>query len=325
MGHSLFVGVDIGGTKIATVVARPSGQVLGHLAIPTAAGPSSDAAVIESIIRAIQMGMDKAQVSPQDIASIGIGAPGGVDVASGSWFGSTNVRLASPPVPLAALVKERFGRPTFVDNDVKAGALGEYRYGAGRGKRYLVYLSVGTGIAAGVVVDGKLYRGMGNAGEIGHVPVERGGPLCACGTRGCLEMMASGAAVARRGRVALQAGRETLLTHLSEGDPARVTGKLVFEAAAKGDPVAMEIVEETATYLAMGVLMAFRAYDPELLVIAGGLSLAGDTLLVPLRDALRRQAGASAESYLKRLLPTPLGEKAGVLGAVALALQMLGD
>jgi len=315
----LLLGVDIGGTKVATVIAYPSGQILKHFSTPT--DLSSDTATVEGILRAIQAVMDAARVSPHDIASIGIGAPGLVNLERGGWFGSTNVRLTSPPVPLVALVEERFGRPTFIENDVKAGALGEHRYGAGKGLQHMVYLSVGTGIAAGVIIDGRLYRGAGLAGEIGHALVERNGPLCNCGTHGCLEMMASGGSIARRGRDALCTGRETLIARLADGNPEAITGRLVIQAAAKGDAVALAIIGETASYLAVGVLMIFAAYDPQLLVLAGGVAQAGDILLDPLRQALAGQTTGQRRTWEKRLTLTALGEKAGALGAVALALQ----
>jgi len=315
----LLLGVDIGGTKVATMIARPSGQILNHLSTPT--DLSSDAATVEGILLTIQAVMDAAQVSPHGLAAIGIGAPGRVHLESGDWFGSTNVLLTSPPVPLVALVEERFGRPTFMENDVKAGTLGEHRFGAGKGLQHIVYLSLGTGIAAGIIVDGKLYRGVGQAGEIGHAPVERNGPLCNCGTHGCLEMMASGASIARRGCAALRAGQDTLIARLAEGNPEAVTGKLVIEAAAQGDCVALDIMEETASYLAMGVLMIFAAYDPQLLVLAGGLAQAGNILLNPLWKALAEQATGRAWAWEDRVALTALGDKAGALGAVALALQ----
>lgn len=319
MNTDLILGVDIGGTKVAAVVARPSGGILAHLSVPT--DLSGDSATLNCILEAMQAVMNMAKVAPHNIASIGIGAPGRVDRETGEWFGSTNVVLNDPPAPLVDLVTSHFGRPTFLENDVKAGTLGEQRFGAGEGLQHMVYLSVGTGIAAGVIVDGRLYRGVGEAGEIGHVPVMRNGPLCNCGTRGCLEMMASGASIARRGRAALHAGRDTLITRLADGDPEAITGGLVIRAAAQDDPVALEIMQETASYLAMGVLLAFRAYDPELLVIAGGLSKAGDILLNPLRRALSEQTTGHSATYLDRLALTVLTEKAGVLGAVALALQ----
>jgi glucokinase len=321
MNGDLLLGVDIGGTKVAAVVARPSGEVLTHFTVPTALG--SDQAAINCILQTIESVMAAGGVSPQAIAAIGIGAPGRVVPEEGAWLGSTNVPLRSPPVPLVALVEERFGWPTFMDNDVKAGALGEHRFGASKGLRHTVYLSVGTGIAAGVVIDGRLYRGVRAAGEIGHAPVERNGPRCGCGNYGCLEMLASGASIARRGRRALQAGRDTVITRLVDGNPEVVTGKVVAQAAAQGDAVALEIMEETASYLAMGVLLAFRAYDPQRLVIAGGVARAGDILLDPLRRAVDRQTGGRSAPYVERLSLSGLGEQAGVLGAVAVALAHL--
>jgi glucokinase len=321
MGTNIVLGVDIGGTKVAAVLASPLGQILEDLVVPTDLG--GDSATVDCILEAIQAVLDSAKLTPTEIAAIGIGAPGPVRPDTGEWFGSTNVVLESPPVPLLAIVKHRFGRPTFIENDVKAGALGEQRFGAGRNLQNIVYLSVGTGIAAGIIIGGELYRGLGWAGEIGHASIVLDGPLCNCGTRGCLEMMASGASIARRGQAALRAGRDTLLASLAGGSPEVVTGRMVIEAARKKDPVAQEIMRETATYLAMGVLMAFRAYDPELLVIAGGVAQAGDVLMTPLREALLSQTTGHAATYLDRLTLTTLGEKAGVLGAVALALQRM--
>jgi glucokinase len=321
MNGDLVLGVDIGGTKMAAVVARPSGEVLTQVTVPTPL--DSDQATVNGILQTIAAVIEAGRVSPGAVAAIGIGAPGRVLPEEGAWLGSTNVPLRSPPVPLVALVEQRFGRPAFVDNDVKAGALGEHRFGASRGLQHTVYLSVGTGIAAGIIIDGRLYRGVRAAGEIGHAPVERNGPRCGCGNYGCLEMLASGASIARRGRRALQAGRDTLIAALADGHPEAVTGKVVVEAAARGDAVALEIMEETASYLAMGVLIAFRAYDPQRLVIAGGVSRAGEILLDPLRRALDRQTGGRSATYVERLSLSELGDRAGVLGAVAVALQHL--
>ncbi len=321
MYSDLILGVDIGGTKIAAAVARSTGEILESSTRPTDA--RSDAAVVEGILGSLQAVLDAAGLDATEIAAVGVGAPGGVDLDNRTWFGSTNLHLASPPLPLARLLEEQLNRPVFIDNDVKAGALGEWRFGAGRGLENLVYLSVGTGIAAGLIVEGKLYRGVRAAGEIGHVPIEPNGPVCNCGARGCLEVMASGASIARRGRDAMLGGRPTLIFELAHGDADKVTGQLVTQAACQGDGLARAILEDAATYLATGILLAFRSYDPQKLVLAGGVTLAGDLLLDPLRNALDRQTGGRAAGILDRVTLSALGSHAGVLGAIAVAAMQI--
>ena len=220
------------------------------------------------------------------------------------------------------------GKPCFIENDVKVAALGEYRYGRGQGLSDMVYLSIGTGIEAPMILNGRLYRGpTGMAGEVGHAVIDRQGPRCKCGASGCLEALASGPAIAARAQAKVKSGRESALMQTPATKQGQITAQKVFEAAANGDRVAMETVEETGAYLAFAIQLLIMTLDPQLVVIGGGVAQAGDLLLSQIRRSLAHQA---AESYVfsdvfnpERVQLTGLGSDAGILGAVSLVASGL--
>ncbi|MCJ7667681.1 MAG: ROK family protein, partial [Anaerolineae bacterium] len=251
-----------------------------------------------------------------------LGLPGKVDPERG--IGILSVNLGWRDVPVKSMLEEELGLPCFIENDVKVAALGESRYGAGKGLRNMVYLTIGTGIAAGVIIEGKIYRGStGMAGEIGHAIIERNGPRCKCGTRGCLEAVAAGPAIAALAISAIEAGSETSLRDMAKANKGLVTAEMVCQAARQGNPVAREIFEEIGSYIGLGVHMLIMLYDPELVVLGGGVTGAGDLLLNPVRRELKRLATWSyvAKEMLKPEMVrlTPLGTDVGILGAAALA------
>jgi glucokinase len=211
--------------------------------------------------------------------------------------------------PLVALVAAIWSEPVEMDNDANAAALGEARYGAARGRANVLYLTVSTGIGGGVVLDGKLYRGSrGLSGEIGHTIVQPNGPLCACGKRGCLEAVAAGPSIAR-------AYVESAGSHES------VTAEEVFRRARAGDALAAGIIRDAIKYLGVGIANAINLLDPDLVVVGGGVSRAGDALFVPLREAVRRNCVPSPPGAVP-VVPAELGEAVGVLGAVALVADI---
>jgi len=314
----MFIGMDIGGTKIAAGVVDAESEVLSRTQTPTR--PWDQSAIADDVSHVIENAWIQADIQLHEISAIGLGAPGNVDPERGLAIRAANIHWDH--MPLVQLVEDRFGVPAFIENDVRAATLGELHFGAGKGYRNLVYLSVGTGIANGVVIHGRLYRGThGMAGEIGHAVFKRHGPRCACGVHGCLEALASGPAMARRARERLSDGHPSLLTQLADNRLGRITGQMVLKAASQGDQVATEVVEEAAGYLAMAVLMLYRLYDPEIIVLGGGIAQAGDVILSPIQRELKREQLSSIFPWEHTLKRSELGSDAGILGAAAIAIQ----
>jgi glucokinase len=312
--RELVVGIDIGGTKTAVLVCDRIGSVVARAIAPTALG--SPDVVVESIAAAVEAVLEEHGATPDDVAAIGVGVPGRVDPAAGSV--TLAVNLGWHDLPLGVLLQERLGIRTILDNDVRAAALGLHRRRVVGSVQSLAFLAIGTGISAGVVVDGKLHRGAtGLAGEIGHVIVDRNGPACACGLHGCFEAISAGPAIAR---AAKEIGLENV-------DGA--TAEAVFAAAAAGDDRAAAVIERAGRAVGWGIQLLALAYDVERIVIGGGVSHAGEAFMAPVRRELDRFRASSALSdeilrpELVVLLPP--GADAGAWGAVTVARELLED
>ncbi len=323
MSGDLVVGVDIGGTKTAILVCEADGTVRARHVAPTAVGsPDRAANAIASLVSAALM---EAAASPEDVQALGVGVPGRVDRQRGHV--TLAVNLDWHDLPLGPRLEARLGIPTIVENDVRAAALGLHRRRLFGQVESIALLAIGTGISAGVVLDGVLHRGAnGLAGEIGHAIIEPGGPRCACGNRGCFEAVAAGPAVVNRTLAGWAARRDG-----NPPDPReqRLTGaEAVYAAAAAGDAVAAEVVESTGRAIAWGIHLLALAYDVERIVIGGGVSHAGDAFMSPIQRELDRYRAASplaAEILLPDLvqLLSP-GADAGAWGAVTIARESLG-
>jgi glucokinase len=315
------IGIDLGGTKISTALVARDGHIIAHDYQETHAteGPQ---AVIGRILDGARRVMAQAEVRPPQVAAIGICTPGPVDIEAGE--------VVSPPnlpgwdhVPVRQSVEDELGAPTYLEKDTNAAALGEHRFGAGRGTEHMIYVTVSTGIGSGLILDGKLYHGVsGMAGEIGHTTIMPHGPLCACGNRGCVESFAAGTAIAREARERVAHGVPTLIATLAENDPGHITAKLVAEAASQGDAEAQDILAEAMNYLGIGVANLVNVFNPELIVIGGGLANIGERLLEPVRHAIRLHAFA-APAQAVRVVPAELGDDVGVLGAATVALTQI--
>jgi glucokinase len=306
------VGVDIGGTKIAALRISSDGGIDAATVIPTPANDQDEA--FPAIEAAVSGVLD------DSVVGIGVGVAGLVDVGAGVLLVTPN--LAWRNLPLAARLGGAFGLPVTVDNDATAAAWGESRLGASRGSEDSLFVGVGTGIGGGIVSGGRIVRGAhGLAGEIGHVIVEPGGPRCGCGNRGCWEQVASGQAIERAGRRAVAEVPGSDIARLAEGDPLRVTGEVVTEAARAGDEVAVAILADVGRRLGEGVAGLVNVLDPQIVVIGGGAAEAGDLLLVPLGEAfLASVEGADVRPEVP-VVPAALGNDAGAIGAALLALE----
>ena len=292
---------DIGGTKVAAGVVDGSGVIHAFLSAPTRPeeGPEP---VLARLFALGRRAVSESGLPWSQIAAVGIGCGGPLDAERGL--------LLAPPhlpgwvgIPVADLAEREFGRPAVLENDGTAAAAGEHLYGAGAGARHLVYLTISTGVGGGVVVDGRLFRGpFGNGSELGHITVDWHGRLCrGCGRRGCLEAYVSGTSIGERGR---EAGLDA------------PTAADVAAAAREGDPVAAAVWEETVAALASGITSIVNIFEPEVVVIGGGVSRSGEQLLGPVRDLVRAHAiGSAGHGDIVR---SALGDHVGVVGAAAI-------
>lgn len=316
--RDLVIGVDVGGTKIAAGVVDAQGHILKSIQLPT--DISSTEHTLQAIAHAIHAVLNEAGVEAARIRGVGLGIPGKVDALRGIGLLSTNLKWRD--VPVKDWLETHLGLPCTIENDVGAATLGESVYGVAQGVQNMLYLSLGTGIAAGVIIQGQLYRGEhGLVGEIGHTVVWPGDQPCACGGRGCLEAQAAGPALARHASKALKGGRASCLqnTLTSEG---HLTTEQVFLAVNQGDELALEVVNEAGRQLAFALYLLAMAYDPHLIVLGGGLALQEGPLTVAIRAELARWTGRSPifrEIYAPdQLRLTGLQRGAGILGAAAL-------
>lgn len=307
MGYVL--GIDIGGTNVVVGAVSPDGrQVLGLRSEPTEASRGPDR-VIDRIVSLAREAIAEARRSEARIVGVGIGSPGPLDTRTGVVILTPN--LGWTDMPLRDRIATALGLPATLDNDANCALAGEAWVGAARGARHAVAFTLGTGIGGGIIVDGQLVHGASDvAGEIGHMTIETNGRRCGCGNDGCLEAYASGPAIARRAAEAIEAGAESSL----RTTPLAVTAETVFQAAADGDPLALEVVQDTARYLGVGVANLINILNPEVVVICGGVTRAGERLFAPLRREVARRAFRPAVQAC-RILPGELPGTAGVVGA----------
>lgn len=323
---SHIIGVDLGGTNLVVGAATLDGsQQLAMKQVPTRADLGADAVVdniVAEIERAIAETTAATRTSRDAIAGVGIGAPGAVDIKNGIVRFAPN--LSWRDFPLRDRVQARLKLPVTLDNDANCATMGEWWVGSAKGARNVIGLTIGTGIGGGIILDGRLYHGSSDAaGEIGHTTIDASGRRCKCGNYGCLEAYASGPNIAERAREALAGGEPSAMPSLVGGDLGRLTAATVYEAAHKGDRLALEVVRETGRILGTGVANLLNLFNPEVVVLAGGVTQAGDALFEPLRAEVRRRAFKAAVDAC-RIVPGALDGTAGVVGAVATFAQQRG-
>jgi glucokinase len=313
-----IVGVDLGGTNIVVgTVAEDGSDLVGLVSEPTFADQGADA-VIARIVKLTKASI--AAAKGKKVAGVGIGSPGPLDTKTGVVLLTPNLGWTN--MPLRDKVAEGVGLPATLDNDANCAIYGEWWRGAARGADSVVGLTIGTGIGGGIVLGGEIYHGASDvAGEIGHMTIDAvTGRPCKCGNIGCIEAYASGPAIATRAVEGLQAGAESSLPQYVKGDLARITAQIVYEAANDGDLFAVELVHDTAKLLGAGVASLVNIFNPEIVVICGGVTLAGDKLFEPLRSEVRHRAFKPAWEVCK-IVPGELTGTAGVYGAAAVFAQ----
>jgi glucokinase len=314
----LILGVDVGGTTISAGLVSPSGEIVKQVQVPTHQGGSGSA--LTTLLTLLDRLLAEASGEGVRVLGIGAGVPGAVDAAGGVVGMDVQNVPELAGVPLAAELGRVASLPAYIDNDVNVLALGEWRFGAGRGARSLVLLAIGTGVGGGIILDGRLLRGAsGYGGELGHVSINFDGRPCFCGGRGCLKTYVSGPDIATEARQRVKGQRDSLLSALAGGDPDGITATHVFRAAAEGDPLAAALVDEVCQALGAGLAAVVNGLNPEVLLVTGGVAeslgqLEGTILRWAGRYAFARALAATRISII------PAEKRATVLGGAALFL-----
>ena len=315
---SYIVGIDIGGTKLATVVADRTGTILKKVRKPTVAerGPHhAVASLLEMVGETIRL----AGLKRENISGIGVSCGGPLDTKTGVVYSPPNLP-GWDAFPLKESIEAEFHVPTIIENDANASALAEWRFGGGRGYNYVLYMTMSTGIGGGIVANGQIYHGANDsAGEVGHQILLPDGPLCGCGQRGCLEALCSGPAIARRAQEAVRKQPNTAILDLADRAIAQVKSEHVLQAARTGDSLAMSLIEETGYYMGWGIANLVNILNPEIVLIGTIAIAAGDLLLDPIRQTVADMAMQRPAEAVK-IMPADLGDAVGDLAAISLVM-----
>jgi glucokinase len=322
----LVIGVDIGGTKVAAGLVDRSGEILYHTRNPMVStdGAASALAPVITAIETASAHLTNAAGAHGRIRGIGICAPGPLDPDTGVVLNPPNLPCWRN-FPLAAEVARIYRLPVKVDNDANAAGLAETLWGSGRGYRNVFYVTIGTGIGTAILLDGRIYHGRtGAAAEGGHLSIHYEGPRCACGKRGCIEVLAAGPAIARRARAKLESGRASSLLDLAGGKLDRLTSQMVGQAAAAGDPVASEVLQETVELLSFWFGNIVDLLEPDVMIVGGGVASMLEPFFRQIRDRL---PGCCVNQRCKEipLVSARYGEDAGVAGGAALCFEPPGE
>lgn len=319
-GRECVLGIDPGGTKVALAAVDRVGRILLHARRPS---PARDGeAMVATVLELAAGGARSCRDDGLEVKAVGIGAAGFILHSEGLLVESPNIAWSM--VPLRDIVREHVGLPVFLDNDANAAAAGEHLAGAARGVDDFVCLTIGTGIGGGAFIGGRVFHGHRWTGaEFGHMTIDPRGPVCGCGRQGCLEALASGNALERTATSLARQDPGSILYELSVSQPEQVTGETVSLAAEKGDAAALAAFARVAYYLGLGVVNLVVIFDPEMVVLGGGVARSGRTLL----DEVRRVVSEHGIAALVRdvsIVQSTLGNDAGVIGAAAMAWEGIG-
>ena len=319
MKQSYLIGFDLGGTKMLCTVLDDELNVVGREKVKVGSARDNDS-ILEAIGDAIKKALKSAKVDEDQLRAIGIASPGPIDFENGILLETPNLHLSN--LPLRDALQKEFGCSVLLENDVNAGTYGEYIRGAAVGFRHVVGIFPGTGVGGGLILDGKLYRGSGGgAGEIGHITIEPDGPKCGCGNYGCLEQMSSRAAIAKELVGLALTGQSKVVMEEAGTDVAKVKSKTILKAVEAGEPAVIEVVKRAARYMGIGMAAAVNIFNPEILILGGGLiEKLGDFYVEEAAESMRAHAmkGLVANVQVRQALLT---DDAAVIGAAALALE----
>jgi glucokinase len=315
-----IVGIDLGGTTFKVGVIDSKGNLLCKIDTSTPVELGAKA-VLDRIMEKIDEALKKLGIDKNDILGIGMGAPGILNVENGINIFSPNLKWSN--VNMVAPIKDYFNVPVFIENDVRVAALGEKRFGSGRGRKYMIFIALGTGIGSGIIINGELFRGsIGGGGEIGHMVIDSNGPKCNCGNYGCFEALAGGPSIVARAEKAIKNGASTKILELANNNLNDITPALIYQAAKNGDKVALEIFKETSFYLGLGFVTLTNIFNPECIIVGGGIARSWDILMPPVIQMVKTRGFPGSRDVVE-ILPSSLGEEAGVIGAGVLAIEKI--
>lgn len=310
------IGVDLGGTNIAVGVVDESYRIIGRGKRKTAL-PRPAEEIFDDIKNAIDLAVADAGISPDEVSSIGVGAPGSINKEKRLIEYANNLGFNN--VPAYSMLEERTGKPCFFDNDANAAALGEAYAGAGKGAKSFIALTFGTGVGAGIVIDGKIYGGFNDAGgEIGHMVICVDGIPCNCGRRGCWEEYASATALISQTKDMMNEHPESKMWEITDNDLSKVNGRTPFQAMYQGDAPAKEVVDRYINYMAAGITNVVNIFQPEIICIGGGISHEGDNLLNPIKEIVAKERYTKYADKQTTICRAALGNDAGIIGAALL-------
>jgi len=317
----LLIGVDIGGTNLRVGLVNKQGSVLADARRPSQAEKGL-AATVSATIEAIKSLLDQQNRKPTDIAGIGLAVPGNHDSKKGLCLTSPNFG-GEFPVPVTEPIEKALGLPAFMLNDANTAAFGEHRFGAGRGVDNMVMFTLGTGIGGGAVIDGELRIGPTEGfAEVGHMILDPEGPQCGCGNHGCWEALAGRDAIIERAVRALEYGDDSSLLALCEGNLDKITPALITQAAQDGDALSLDVMEETANWIGIGCINLICLYNPEIIVIGGGIAGALPLILPTIKRTVHARA-RFVNAGCCQILPSQLASDAGLIGAASLVLKSM--
>ncbi len=320
---ALYVGCDLGGTNLrAAVVDVERGSILAQQSVPTMAREGHDA-VMGRMANLITHTIASAGLSPQEIAGVGIGVPGVLDMEKGETLFLPNLYGTWPHVPLRDTIQQLTGLPTALLNDARSITYGEWKFGAGQGVDTIALFAIGTGVGGGLIINGKLHLGIGGtAGELGHITIDFNGPRCGCGNYGCLEAFASGPAIAAMGMKAVAQGLTTQISELCQYDLNRITPALIAQAARNGDKIAQDIYHQAGYYFGVAASILCASIGPRRIIVTGGVANAGKLLLEPMDKTMRERVFIMPVDQVEIVIGK-LGDNAGVMGAACWASDQL--
>jgi len=318
----LYIGCDVGGTNIRSAVIDESGRILGEAKM-RALMEKGAKVVLGQIVDSFREAISRAKAKKEDIRAVGIAMAGQHDSKAGICIFSPNFGWEN--VPVIPSLQEEFPVPMFLGNDVNLATLGEWKYGAGKGYKWVVMITLGTGIGGGAVLDGKLMLGATEMfAEVGHMTILPNGPRCGCGNHGCWEALAGRDAIVRRAVMKLQDGRKSSLLKIVDYNWRELTPEIIANEANRGDEVAKEVIEETGYWVGIGVANLINIFNPEVFIIGGRIAQAGELLFGAIERTVKAR-GLKASWGPCKIVPAALGDDAGVMGAVAFARQRLGE
>lgn len=310
----LYIGIDLGGTNISTGIVDENGNILVKASTPTMNGRNSED-ILEDMAEISKKLMKELNVTEKDIEAIGVGLPGLIDKKKGVSIYANNLNFNN--INIVEEMQKRIDVPCYIENDANCAAIGENVCGVAYGSKNLIYITIGTGLGAGIIINGKVFDGsFGGGGEAGHMVIVAEGEECTCGRKGCWEAYASASALRREGRIAAAKYPNSKIYDLVDGNIKLIDAKTVFDAADLGDEVAIEIIDMYIKYLAVGLVNLVNIFQPEAIIIGGGVCAQGDKVINPLKEILsERVYGGQLKT---KLCIATLGNDAGIVGAAML-------